>query len=69
MSKLRKCHYCGGKPVQSTFRDINWIGEQGFKAIIRCNECHNRVEMWDLSYNNAVEKAAYFWNGGDKSAK
>lgn len=69
MSKLRKCHYCGGKPVQGTFRDMNWIGEQGFKAIIRCNECHNRVEMWDLSYNNAVEKAAYFWNGGDKSAK
>lgn len=67
MNRLRKCHYCGGETVQSTFKDINLMGEQGFKAIIRCNECHNRVEMWDLSYNNAVEKAVKYWNGGYKN--
>ena len=63
MSKLRKCHYCGGEPVQSTFRDINWIGKQGYRAVIRCNRCHNRVEMWGLSHNIATEKAVHFWNG------
>lgn len=67
MNKLRKCHYCGGEPVQSTFRDINWIGEQGYKAIIRCNGCHSRVEMWGLSHNDAVEKAVKYWNGGYKN--
>lgn len=69
MSKLIKCHYCGGEPVQSTFKDINLMGEQGYKSVIRCSLCHIQIEMWGLSHNNAVEKAAYFWNGGDKSAK
>lgn len=64
MNNLRKCHYCGGEPVRSTFRDLNWIGEQGFKAIIRCNECHNRVEMWKKTYEEADKIAVYYWNGG-----
>lgn len=67
MNTLKKCHYCGGEPVQSTFRDINWIGEQGYKSVIRCSMCHNQVHMWGLSHNDATEKAVYFWNGGCKN--
>lgn len=67
MDKLRKCHYCGGEPVQSTFRDLNWIGEQGYKSIIICNLCRNKIEMWDKCHNLAAEKAVYFWNGGIKN--
>ena len=63
MDEIRNCHYCGGKPTQSTFRDINWIGEQGYKSVIRCSMCHNQVEMWGLSHNIANEKAVHFWNG------
>lgn len=69
MNKLRKCHYCKGEPIQSVFKDLNWIGKQGYKAIIRCGNCNHKVEMWNKFYNLAVEKAAYFWNGGDKSAE
>lgn len=63
MIKLRKCHYCGGKPIQTTKLDLNWIGEQGYKSTIRCSMCHNQVEMWDLLHNVAVEKAVRYWNG------
>ena len=63
MDKLRKCHYCGGKPIQTTKLDLNWIGEQGYKSTIRCSMCHNQVEMWDLFHNVAVEKAVRYWNG------
>ena len=63
MDKLRKCHYRGGKPIQTTKLDLNWIGEQGYKSTIRCSMCHNQVEMWDLFHNVAVEKAVRYWNG------
>jgi len=64
MSRLRKCHYCGGEPVQSTFKDINLMGEQGYKSVIRCSLCHNQVEMWDKSYDDAVKKSVFYWNRG-----
>lgn len=64
MSKLKKCHYCGGEPVQSTFKDINLMGEQGYKSVIRCSLCHNQVEMWDKSYDDAVKKSVFYWNRG-----
>lgn len=63
MNKLRKCHYCGGEPVQSTFKDINLMGEQGYKSVIRCSLCHNQVEMWAKSYDDAVNKSIFYWNG------
>lgn len=63
MNRLRKCHYCRCKPTQSTFRDINWIGKQGYRSVIRCNRCHNRVEMWAKSYDDAVNKSIFYWNG------
>lgn len=63
MDEIRNCHYCGGKPTQSTFRDINWIGERGYKSVIRCSMCHNQVEMWAKSYDDAVNKSIFYWNG------
>lgn len=63
MKNLRKCHYCGGKPIQTTKLDLNWIGEHGYKSTIRCSMCHNQVEMWNLFHNVAVEKAVRYWNG------
>lgn len=63
MSKLKKCHYCGGEPVQSTFKDINLMGEQGHKSVIRCSLCHNQVEIWAKSYDDAVNKSIFYWSG------
>lgn len=63
MNKLKKCHYCGGEPVQSTFRDLNWIGEQGFKSTVKCESCGLIVERWAKSYKEAEKKAAESWNG------
>lgn len=64
MNKLKKCHYCGGEPVQSTFKDINLMGEQGYKSVIRCSLCHIQIEMWAKSYDDAVKKSVFYWNRG-----
>lgn len=63
MDEIRNCHYCGGKPTQSTFRDINWIGEQGFKSTVKCESCGLIVERWAKTYLQAQQKAVKNWNG------
>lgn len=64
MNKLRKCHYCGGEPIQYTHAEMNYIGENGFKSTIRCKRCGNKIERWAKGYKEAEERAAYNWNGG-----
>lgn len=67
MDEIKNCHYCGGKPTQSTFRDLNYIGEQGYKSVTSCTMCHNRVEMWAKTYDEAIKKSIFYWNGGKEN--
>lgn len=67
MNRLRKCHYCSGKPRQTTNPDLNYIGEQGYKSIVMCNSCGLVVERWAKFYEEAEKKAAENWNGGYKN--
>lgn len=61
--KLKKCHYCDSEAKQTTHPDINIIGQKGYKSTIRCTLCHNQVEMWAKSYDDAVNKSIFYWNG------
>ena len=63
MNRLRKCHYCSGKPRQTTKPDLSYIGEKGYKSIVMCNSCGLVVERWAKSYEEAEKKAAENWNG------
>lgn len=65
--KLKKCHYCGSEATQTIHPDINIIGEKGYKSTIRCILCHNKIECWAKTYEEAQKKSIYYWNGEEKN--
>jgi len=59
---LKNCPYCNEYPIVYNFRDRNYLGEEGYKTVIRCkkNSCRE-VSYWHKIRITSLRKTMMFW--------
>lgn len=64
METIKNCHYCNSKAKLSVHEGLNFIGEKGYLATIRCTQCHNEIERFSKEQDIAIKKVINNWNYG-----
>ena len=62
--KLRPCRYCRGEPELTVREDVNYKGDKGFIAKVRCTGCGISVEAFAEDKRTAsVMVRSYYQRG------
>ena len=62
--KLRPCRYCRGEPELTVREDVNYKGDKGFIAKVKCKSCGISVEAFAEDKRTAsVMVRSYYQRG------
>ena len=62
--KLRSCRYCRGEPELTVREDVNYKGDKGYIAKVRCKSCGISVEAFAEDKRTAsVMVRSYYQRG------
>lgn len=62
--KLRPCRYCRGEPELTVREDVNYKGDKGFIAKVKCKSCGISVETFAADKHTAsVMVRSYYQRG------
>ena len=62
--KLRPCRYCRGEPELTVREDVNYKGDKGYIAKVRCKSCGISVEAFAEDKRTAsVMVRSYYQRG------
>lgn len=62
--KLRPCRYCRGEPREYIREDVNYRGEKGYFATVRCSSCGISVEAFAVDKRSASVMARSYYQKG-----
>ena len=62
--KLRACRYCKQDAREYVRQDVNFKGEQGFIATVKCTGCGASVFAFGLDIHSALVMAKSYWEKG-----
>lgn len=62
--KLRPCRYCRGEPKEHIREDVNYRGDKGYFATVRCTSCGISVEAFADDKHSASVMARSYWEKG-----
>lgn len=62
--KLRPCRYCRGEPEEHIREDVNYRGDKGYFATVRCTSCGISVEAFAADKRSASVMARSYYQKG-----
>lgn len=63
-AKLRRCRYCREEPREYVRQDVNFRGEKGFVATVKCTGCGASVFAFGKDIRSALVMARSYWEKG-----
>lgn len=62
VENLKKCPYCVEYPIVYSIPEKNYLGEDGYKTVIRCENIPCReVSYWSKYKITSLRKTMNFW--------
>lgn len=62
--KLRPCRYCRGEPELTVREDVNYKGDSGYIAKVKCKSCGISVEAFAADKHSASVMARSYYQKG-----
>ena len=62
--KLRPCRYCRGEPELTVREDVNYRGDRGYIAKVKCKSCGISVETFSVDRHTASVMARSYYQRG-----
>ena len=62
--KLRRCRYCKEQPREYVRQDVNFRGDRGYAATVKCTGCGASVFAFGFDIRSALVMAKSYWEKG-----